>query len=277
MAKQSGIHQLRGKVGEMSYYRRKGVVPGLVRGINAGMSERVKYGEEYANTRLNNDEFRTANQLATFAFNAVNTRKRGMLRDFAIAYMTKSALQAIRQGTAQWGFRRPNIELDLLIADMLENYAKGGKYDGQYGSYSVTPLSAQGTATINFSITTEISKALEELGVSRLLFVPSKGLAGYSIIAGELPHLFAGSAIGAPQDEQLDIDEDIDVPISISVGTPVSVGMSPSGYTFAKEDSLHGFFASITILPIRVVNGGYHVMQELATYVAIPLGKMASE
>ena len=85
MAKQSGIHQLRGKVGEMSYYRTKGVQDGVVRRINQGMSQRVKTGDEYVNTRLNNAEFKNANAIATAAFNSVNSRKRGMMRNFAVA------------------------------------------------------------------------------------------------------------------------------------------------------------------------------------------------
>lgn len=42
MAKQSGIHQIKGKVGEMSYYKQSGVSSGLIRSINPSMSGRVK-------------------------------------------------------------------------------------------------------------------------------------------------------------------------------------------------------------------------------------------
>ena len=65
MAKQSGLHQLRGKVGEHSYYRQTGISSGLVRSINQGMSARVKNDEAFLNTRLNNAEFGQAGRIAS--------------------------------------------------------------------------------------------------------------------------------------------------------------------------------------------------------------------
>lgn len=276
MAKQSGIHQLRGKVGEMSYYRRKGVVPGLVRGINAGMSERVKNGEEFANTRLNNDEFRTANQLATFAFNAVPNRKRGMLRDFAIAYMTKDALIDIKAASGNWGYRRPGSPLDVLIADMLENFAKQGKYDGEYGAFTEITLNANGDYSVEFTITPERQIALQEMGIDGFNSVALKGLAGYNEEQGEIPFLAAGTMYGTIQDHQLDPSQPFIYTVEGNVSTPASVGMSPAGYTFATADSLHGFFVIISFLPYRRVGNQRHVLQEYCTYVAVPLGKIPS-
>ena len=274
MAKQSGIHQLRGKVGEMSYYRTKGVNDGVVRRINQGMSQRVKMGDEYVNTRLNNAEFKNANAIATAAFNSVNSRKRGMMRNFAVAEMTKRALEDIKQGSQAWGVRMPVTELDQLICDMLENYAKGGKYNGEYGVITETTLGSDGVFNIGITIDTQLAQSLKSLGIDQLLFVPSKALAG-EIVVDDLPRLFFGMALGTPDPVALNVSEETKVTLTGSLSTPASVGMSPSGYTFAKEDPKHGFYSVISILPSRNVGGKLYTMQELCTFVAVPLGQIS--
>ena len=274
MAKQSGIHQLRGKVGEMSYYRTKGVQDGVVRRINQGMSQRVKMGDEYANTRLNNAEFKNANAIATAAFNSVNSRKRGMLRNFAVAEMTKRALEDIKQGEQAWGIRMPVTELDQLICDMLENYAKGGKYNGEYGVITETTLGSDGVFHIGITIDTQLAQSLKALGIDQLLFVPSKALAGEIVVDG-LPRLFSGMAIGSPQAIEVNPASEKIISITGTLTQPSSVGMSPSGYTFAKEDPKHGFYSVISILPARSVGSQVYTMQELCTFVAVPLGQIS--
>lgn len=276
MAKQSGIHQLRGKVGEMSYYRTKGVAAGVVRRINQGMSQRVKTGDEYANTRLNNAEFKNANAIATAAFNSVNTRKRGMMRNFAVAEMTKRALEDIKQGTQAWGVRMPVTELDQLISDMLENYAKGGKYDGQFGTIETIDLDSAGLYNVNFSVTEEQIAALNDLGVDGFYAVPSKCLAGETLVDG-LPRLFAGNAIGTPQNFSATPGSADEYLLSGTLATPASVGMSPSGYEFAKGDAKHGFYVVVTFLPYRQVASQRYTLQELCTFVAVPLGQIPEE
>lgn len=276
MAKQSGIHQLRGKVGEMSYYRTKGVAEGVVRRINQGMSQRVKTGDEYANTRLNNAEFRNANTIATAAFNSVNSRKRGMMRNFAVAEMTKRALEDIKLGDGNWGARMPLTELDQLICDMLENYSKGGAYDGAFGSFTGSDLNNAGTYTIDLEISAEKAVELKALGIDGFIAVPSKCLAG-EVFVDDLPRLYAGNAIGTPKSVVLDPSDSVTVDFTGSVSTPTSVGMSPSGYEFATSDPNHGFYVCITFLPFREQGSQRYTLQEYCTYVAIPLGQIPEE
>lgn len=267
---------MRGKVGEMSYYRTKGVTAGVVRRINQGMSQRVKTGDEYANTRLNNAEFKNANAIATAAFNSVNTRKRGMMRNFAVAEMTKRALDDIKQGTQPWGLRMPVTELDQLICDMLENYAKGGRYDGQYGTFDGVSLNSDGEYTIELTLSVEQAQALLAQGIDGYYVVPSKCLAG-EIVVDDLPRLFSGSAIGTPTSMTPSTSEEEVHEFTGSLADPSSVGMSPSGYEFAKSDPNHGFFVCATILPFRNVGSQRFTLQEYCTFVAIPLGQIPEE
>lgn len=276
MAKQMGIHQIRGKVGERSYYKTKGVEAGISRSINQGLSARVKSAEEFANTRLNNAEFKNANCIATAAFKSVNSRKKGMMRNFAIAAMTKAALENIKQGTGVWGARVPATELDTLICDMLENYAKGGAYDGSFGTIISATLTSTGNYDVEALLTVPQLRALADKGIDGFYIVPSKCLAGEILVDGS-PRLFAGNAISSVADKHVDPSEEDDFSLSGSVSTPSSVGMSESGYAFAQEDAKHGFYLCITFLPYRTQDANRYVLQEYCTYVAIPLGQIPEE
>lgn len=273
MAKQSGIHQIRGKVGGRSYYRTKGVEEGLSRSINQGISARVKTGEEYANTRLNNAEFKNANAIATAAFNSVNTRKRGMMRNFAISAMTKVALADIKQGSGSWGVRLPQTELDRLICDLLEKHAKGGAYDGSFGNITQADLDSEGDVTITIEISSELQQSLLDLGIDGLQIVTSKCLAGEILVDGA-PRLFAGSDIYPTAPFNFNPANPITKNLEFSVSSPKDVGMSQSGYTFAQQDTKHGFFACITFLPFREQGINRFTLQEYCTFVAVPLGQI---
>lgn len=276
MAKQMGIHQIRGKVGERSYYKTKGVEAGISRSINQGLSARVKSAEEFANTRLNNAEFKNANSIATAAFKSVNNRKKGMMRNFAIAAMTKAALEDIKQGSGAWGARQPATELDSLICGLLENHAKGGSYDGRFGLISYTPLDLTGETEVTFSLSAEGVNALLALGIDGAQMIGSKCLAGEILVDGE-PRLYAGSAlqVGLPQTFTPDTAKEFILNPGFS--TPALVGMSQSGYSFATDDPNHGFYFVVTILPFRQEGANRYVLQEYCTYVAIPLGQIPEE
>lgn len=273
MAKQSGIHQLRGKVGEHSYYRQTGIVPGLVRGINQGMSARVKTDEAYANTRLNNVEFKGANQLATASFNSVPNRKKGMMVNFALARMTKRALEAIKAGSGPWGQRRPTTPVDQLAADMLENYAKLGKYDGEYGTVSLSPLDAQGECDITFSISNELATELSGKGIDSITFVVQAVAVG-STASGSTPFFIGGSAFAYSQREDIVAGEGLDSILSVSFGDAANVGMRPEVYAAMRAAANHGFMAIVSILPARTIDSEKHILQEQCTYTAIAFGKI---
>lgn len=106
MAKQSGLHQLRGKVGEHSYYRQTGIASGLVRSINQGMSSRVKNDEAFVNTRLNNAEFGQAGRIASVLAQYIVPKFRPMVLPFSQSKMAKVILEYIKtDSTAPWGQR----------------------------------------------------------------------------------------------------------------------------------------------------------------------------
>lgn len=273
MAKQVGLFSLRGKIENKSFYKTAGVPETVIRGIPEGLSSRVKTDDAYANTRLNNAEFKNANSIATAAFNAVANRKRGMMRRFAIADMTKKALEDIKTGTGVWGARHAATELDHLICDMLENHAKGGSYQGEFGTFAASAINSSGEVTMDISISVEVQNQWKALGVDGILAVASKALAG-EVDVDNIPRLYAGSGISPWSPVPFTGAADITLQHTIQLDTPSSVGMSQSGYALAQTDPKHGFYGVLTILPYRSEGGTLYTMQEYCTFVAVPFGQI---
>lgn len=89
MAKQRGPHQLSGKINNLCYYTQKGVRGGLVRRINDGMSERLRVGEEFANTRRANSVFGMCSMFAGQIFGLFNARQIFLFRADRQSIFTK--------------------------------------------------------------------------------------------------------------------------------------------------------------------------------------------
>lgn len=271
MAKQSGIHQIRGKVGEMSYYQQAGVNAGLVRRINQGLSDRVKTAVEFANTRLNNAEFKTASLVGAAAGHSVIPAWRSMFRRFAQANMVKRLKELIKEDTAHpWGLRLPEGNMGRVAAELLENYAKGGQYQGQYGTATwASVFNSGGSLTgIDFSL------SISEETVANLMSQGIDGLRIYMVGAGmfttiqdSAPRIANGHS--APLVSNLTLiagsDNDYDTSVSFS---PTGIGFSPRGFTELQDSNNGGMWAVASIVPTRRVGTTSYELQELATYVA---------
>lgn len=271
MAKQTGLHLIKGKVGEYSYYRSAGVDAPLMRRINQGMSARVKNGDEYANTRLNNAEFKNAQALATFLFNAVPSRKASMMRRFAIAEMTKKALEYIKEGTGNWGARIPSVGMGGIAVDLLEQRAKSGPYQGEFGDLSFT---------IDASNNVEILVEYDDLVATDLL---GKGIEGFYvlIVKGALAEVVGADGavrqhfgVSSVSPSQVTINPEGDSERDTFVISPASLGMSPAGYTEAQAASNNGMYAIVSFIPYRSVGSQRHTLYEYATFASLNLGTL---
>ena len=269
MAKQKGIHQLKGKVGGMSYYQQSGVTDGLVRRIPEGLSSRVKTADEYANTRLNNDEFKNGNAMATFAFRAVPNRKASMMRRFAIAEMTKSALEFIKSGTGSWGQRIPTETFDNIIVDMLERHAKSGPYSGEFGVISLTIN--QDSYEAELSADDEVITDLQSKGIDGLYVLSVKGaMAEVVDTDGFVRQYFGVSSIGVGNITSLNLIDGF-TPFSFTP-SPSTLGLSPSGYSTVAQTPNNGMFAIISFIPYRTIGATRHTLYEYATFATLALG-----
>lgn len=124
MAKQSGIHGIRGKVGEYSYYKQSGIAAGLIRRIPEGLSSRVKNDEAYANTRLSNNEFGAAANVSGLLGQMVEPKFRPMILPFSQSNMAKAILELARQSSLPWGARVVSSDDTAELAAILTSQSK---------------------------------------------------------------------------------------------------------------------------------------------------------
>lgn len=273
MAKQVGIHQIRGKVDGRSYYRQAGVADGLSRSINQGLSDRVKNSPEYANTRLNNAEFKRANRLATVAFRSIYPSWRSMYRRFAVANMTKRFLELVKGGTGSWGLRYPLVELGGAFEDVLLNYAKNGEYQGQFGdiSKSATQESLSiGGSTINqnvpsieLSLTREAAASMVSQGINGLnLYTRTVYVACDEDVqmAMEIP---SKTAVGVSIDPQW--QPSVEVYDGLKLDAAQVIAPTPIKTQISQAPNA-GVYLVLVMVPYRTINGVNHELQELATY-----------
>ena len=169
MAKQSGIHQIRGKIGENSYYRQTGISSGLIRSINQGMSERVKTSPEYANTRLNNIEFKIATQTAGALFAGVQPILRPTRTLFRTSRLAADLYHILEHNTGAWGDRvfSPDNSTEICL-DMLK-FAKR-----KMSEYAVVTLGEYNSAThkqvINLLFPSDLDVYMETMGANYMQF-----------------------------------------------------------------------------------------------------------
>lgn len=262
MAKQSGIHQLRGKIRGMSYYRQKGVKDGLARQINDGMSKRVKEDEGYLNTRLNAREFGSAGSFAGAAIRAISERQRTMLKDFATGNLAKAVRDVIIQDTTHpWGER--NLVGSAWQQEMLariSSYAKNefSSYVGGVWNVGVSDLS--GAEWIPNA----------ELSIGWGSLFAAKGATGAYIdmyayrvelqeFAGVSDKGFSVVAPIASADSQIGIAVKFDNPVTLT-----------DDFTGVQEDnSMQGVL--VVVRPYQEVSGQKYIRQELCTFGLFPV------
>lgn len=252
MAKQSGLHQLRGKVGEHSYYRQTGVASGLVRSINQGMSQRVKMSDEYANVRLNNSEFGQAGRIAKVLGEFITPKYRPMILPFSQSKMCKALLASIKQDTTNpWGGR--NIPTTIDGATVLVN-ALNAVRKNDPESYGCSINIVDDKLMLNFDDI--LSKAkLDAIGGDGF---DVRVIAASPWIGKSIGSNYAGSFARS----------------NIYDGT----SMLPGGeweidYEFRPVPAVGSFlfqqnFFVIIIMPYRTVNNAKYTLQEYCTYFA---------
>lgn len=258
MAKQSGIHQLKGKVRGMSYYRQKGVVDGLARSINQGLSKRVKEDAGYQNTRLNAAEFGTAGSFAGAAIRAISDRQRAMLKDFATGAFAKVVKAFILQDTTHpWGSRQLiGAQGSGVLTDAINSYAKndfasyvGGVWDGTIGD-----VESKNTFTPN----AELPQGWGGLFASKGATGAYISMYAYLVTLdqnGDAP--FRSWSIC-----ELVGEEDAAIGTEVSMKTPATIS-DAFDVTILDNQMLRTL---VVVRPYKEVNSKKYIMQELCTF-----------
>lgn len=262
MAKQSGLHQIRGKIGEHSYYRQTGVSSGLIRSINQGMSARVKTGEEYTNTRLNNREFGAACNVAALLGQMVLPKFRPMVLPFSQSKMAKEVLKVARQNVENWGERVVTSADTLKLCEILTSMSK--RSVDELVSVSVTRSSAA-TANVAAAYTADQSSLMGSLGITHLTVAATL----YDLATGQWNPLALEMSTGYFYQRSRNYALDND---AITVGQSGSgdVDVDVEQFIPAANHSGHQIVVFV-VMPTREINGGSYVLQEYCSFKAMPL------
>lgn len=258
MAKQSGIHQLNGKLRGVSYYRQKGVSDGLARTINTGLSKRVKESAAYANTRLNAAEFGQAGSFAGAAIRSISDRQRTMLKDFATGLLAKDVKLIIEKDTLHpWGQRQlAGTDWQNSLLAKINTYAKndflslvGGVWDVE-----VTGEGDTRTWTPNVKLTDGWGKTFKNLGADGVK------IEMYAYLV-ELQK--SGEAAGRGFSKVSFIGENtIEVGKEMTITTPATVSDAFTGEH--TDNMMQGVL--VVVKPYQTVNSEEYIRQELCTF-----------
>lgn len=262
MAKQSGIHQLRGKVGEMSYYSQTGVSSGLVRKINQGLSERVRTSEEFANTRLNNTEFGAAANVAGLLGQMVTPKFRPMVLPFSQSKMAKEILKVARQHTVNWGQRVVTSEDTAKLCDILSSTSK--RNAGEFVSLTISRSSLE-EAIIGYVVSADQSTLMSSLGINELTIVATQ----FDLATGQWVPFALEMATGYFYRRNT---------VTPLESAEIAPGVHESGTEslavdqFVPEANHSGHqIVVLVVLPSRKINNVSHILQEYCSFIAMPL------
>lgn len=266
MAKQSGLHQIKGKVGEFSYYQQTGVSGGLIRSINQGMSARVKTDEAYANARLNNQEFGAAANVAALLGQCVSPKFRPMILPFSQSKMSKEILKVAREHTANWGQRVVTSEDTARLCGILSAMSKRDFSEFVYASIARDSATA---ATLTVGYTAEQATLMNSLGITNITIVATQ----YDIATGQWVPLAQEMSTGYlyRRDRVAPFDGDA---VNPGVNSETSESMDVEPFTPEANHSGHQIVVFV-VMPARSINSVDHILQEYCSFIAMPLPAVA--
>lgn len=258
MAKQSGLHQIRGKVGEYSYYRQSGIANGLIRGINQGLSSRVKTGDEYANTRLNNVEFGAAASVAGCLGKMITPKYRPMIRPFSQSIMAKDVLELAKQKVELWGQRAVGSDDSTELAQILTSTSKLS-----IGDYMRVTAVANSESTIGVTVNLSVEQVqtLIDLGIDGIVFK----INGHLLRSGQyspITNRILRSNVRPDGDTYFRIGL---VPGQSFTGEQVlAVGANPVVAPYTQNVRI----CTVIAMPFRAVGGSDFTLQEYCMFTA---------
>lgn len=257
MAKQSGLHQLRGKVGEHSYYRQTGIESGIVRSINQAMSGKVKTDDAFVNTRLNNAEFGQAGRIASVLGQYITPKYRPMILPFSQSKMAKVILEYIKNDTtAPWGQRN----ITVANSGEMQVAALNSVVKNRFEDYGLKLVLNEEVNELTMTTTNETLNKLAAIGADGfdIRFVASSTWIGtYSKSTGKYADSFARANV---------YDEHFAEPAS-GDSNSVTYTLRP-----APPEGWPAIMANRTgiliIMPYRQINGTQHTLQEHCSFKA---------
>lgn len=264
MAKQSGIHGIRGKINGVSYYSSKNGGQ-LIRKINEGMSSRVKTAKEYANTRLNNAEFGAAGSLAGAIIKPISQRWRFILDSIATGKLVKAIKASMMQDTASpWGERVVPLTEMAHLQDVFNGFSKNEMPQEVVNvlqnnlTFTVATNTIETTAAAEISA--DIAQQLLDKGATHItskVFAfnvrkPYIGADGKTYVPAEALFVDISSTFGYANNV---------IEAGGNIISDDSLGEAPA--VLNEEAHLGGVL--VVLLPERKVGNEYYTLQELCS------------
>lgn len=264
MAKQSSLHGIRGKINGFSYYSSKNGGQ-LMRKINVGMSDRVKNGKEYANTRLNNAEFGAAGSLAGAIVRPISQRWRFILDSIATGKLVKAIKAAMMQDTASpWGERVVPLTEMAHLQDVFNGFSKNEMPQEVVTTLKSGFIYTATTHTIALSGDTTISaETIQQL--------TDKGATHFTtkvfVFNVRKPYIGADGKTYVPSEALFaDMSENFgDVNVALEENASILVGGSLQNAPSVLNEETHLGGILVVFLPVRKVGNEYYTLQELCS------------
>lgn len=255
MAKQEGIHGLRGKIGGMSYYSMKGVDGGLVRKVNEGMSTRVKNDDAFVNTRLNAREFGASGNFSGAIIRTVSKRWRFILQSFATAAMTKFVNGEIKQDvTNDWGARTLNVDgWQARTRQFLTQLVKNAYAENFSMGFAATASAEGDPITVAVDILATDSMGLLNRGAEGVRYEFYKQIV-------DAPEFNPASSKYPPVSTTLEKIGEVSHEIGQTSSTPVT-----GTVTATAEANTNIVNILVVALPYRTINNQEYTLQELCS------------
>lgn len=270
MAKQTGIHGLRGKVNGMSYYGSK-VGGSLVRKINEGMSARVKTDKAYANTRKNNAEFGMCGDLAGALIKPFTIRWRFLLDSIATGKMVKTLKELVALDlVSAWGQRAiqlteyqqirnkwNSLSKNEMLAEIVSQISQGVTFDGNTQKVILPGIPSMSVDTIQELLDKGANYFYTKVYAVKVgLPTFNSSLESYTNATAELVEI---PSLGASDD--IKIGETINL-----FGADEAV----SGVSPLDEEPDLGALA-VVFLPARKVGNSINVLQQYCSAFMVPV------
>lgn len=270
MAKQSGIHGIRGKINGVSYYSSKNGGQ-LIRKINEGMSSRVKTAKEYANTRLNNAEFGAAGSLAGAIVRPISQRWRFILDSIATGKLVKAIKAAMMQDTASpWGERVVPLTEMAHLQDVFNGFSKNEMPQEvvELLQNYLTYNAAEHSITVNETahLSSDTAQQLLDKGATH---VSTKYFA-FNVLK---PYIGADGKTYVPADPLfVDISNVLGVEhTAVATDAPVSDENDITNAPALLNEESHLGGVLVVFLPERKVGNEYYTLQELCSAYWCPV------
>lgn len=259
MAKQSGIHQLRGKIDGNVYYSQKGVAGGLVRKINEGMSERVKNDAAFANTRLNAAEFGAAGNFSGAAMRVLSQRWRTILVPFAVGKFAKDVLASIKSdSSSEWGQRATKFgNAGYAIKQQFNAYAKNNYAESFATGIAYTSSESAGVS-VTGSTTAETSQNLKSRGAEGVVYEFYTYRASFNGFS-------SASQKYLPSDGECMLIGRVDA----EIGEVTSLNTTKQGLEVADADDVTLQGLLVVALPYKTVGNVKYTLQEMCSFTLI--------